>query len=158
MKSFNPIRCLILACGNTLRGDDGVGPALACWAEDRFRAEPAVRIVSRQQWTPELSEDIARAQSVIFIDCSIAARPGSVNLLPVEPALHGQAAATHHLGACELIALAQLLYGNSPEAPLLLTIGACSTELGEHLSPEAQSALLTAQALLEETVLRRIGE
>jgi Ni,Fe-hydrogenase maturation factor len=32
-------RCLILACGNTLRGDDGVGPWLAEWAEKRFREE-----------------------------------------------------------------------------------------------------------------------
>ena len=31
-----PARCLILACGNTLRSDDGVGPWLAEWAEETF--------------------------------------------------------------------------------------------------------------------------
>ncbi len=32
-----PIQCLILACGNTLREDDGVGPFLAQWAEEHWR-------------------------------------------------------------------------------------------------------------------------
>jgi Ni,Fe-hydrogenase maturation factor len=30
------VRVLILACGNTLRSDDGVGPWLAEWAEQHF--------------------------------------------------------------------------------------------------------------------------
>jgi len=68
-------RCLILACGNTLRSDDGVGPNLAAWAEERFRQDPDVRVISRQQWTPDLAEDIAPADSVLFIDASVNPRP-----------------------------------------------------------------------------------
>ena len=49
-------RCLILACGNTLRGDDGVGPWLAEWAENQFRTESQICVIARQQWTPELAE------------------------------------------------------------------------------------------------------
>ena len=64
----NPIQVLILACGNTLRSDDGVGPWLANWAEERFGAHPAIRVVSRQQWTPDLAQDVAQAESVLFID------------------------------------------------------------------------------------------
>ena len=56
-----PVRCLVLACGNTLRSDDGVGPWLADWVEARFAAEPTVRVIARQQWTPDLAEDIAQA-------------------------------------------------------------------------------------------------
>ena len=60
----NTARCLILACGNTLRSDDGVGPKLAAWAEERFRQESEVRVISRQQFTPELAELIAAADSL----------------------------------------------------------------------------------------------
>ena len=60
------VRCLILACGNTLRSDDGVGPWLAEWAEERFLSETGVSVLIRQQWTPELAEDIARSESVLF--------------------------------------------------------------------------------------------
>ena len=81
-----PVRCLIVACGNTLRSDDGIGPWLARWAEGRFEAVAAVRVLSRQQWTPDLAEDVAHAESVVFIDCSVESSPGEVRSRPVEPA------------------------------------------------------------------------
>ena len=79
------IRCLILACGNTLRGDDGAGPWLAAWSEERFREETGLRVVVRQQWAPELAEEIARAGSVLFIDCSVESDPGSVRIVAIRP-------------------------------------------------------------------------
>ena len=149
-------RCLILSCGNPLRGDDGVGPWLAEWAEERFRAEEQVRVVVRQQWTPELAEEIARAQSVLFIDCSVDSAPGSAALLPVEPAA-AQGLATHHLGAAELLALSRDLYNSQPSNALLLTIGAGSTELGEAFSDAVTAALPAACRLIEEIVLRPLS-
>lgn len=147
-------RCLILACGNTLRGDDGIGPFLAQSAQERFQAEPGVSVVIRQQWTPELAEEIARAQSVLFIDCSIESAPGSVRLTPVQPAAAMDSLATHHLGAAELLALARDLYDSLPRSALLLTIGAGSTELGELFSEQVTAAIPSARRLIEETVLR----
>src|SRR5208337_5062841 len=94
-----PARCLILACGNTLRSDDGVGPWLAEWAAEQFASNPSVRVLSRQQWTPELAEDLAAADSVIFIDCSAESAPGLVKLTPVEPGEEPPGLATHHMGA-----------------------------------------------------------
>src|SRR5271157_1128194 len=78
-------RCLILACGNTLREDDGVGPWLASWAEEYFCADSRIHVLSRHQWTPELAEDISRAESVVFIDCATNIPPGSVQVAPVLP-------------------------------------------------------------------------
>jgi len=152
--SLTTARCFILACGNTLRGDDGVGPWLAEWAEEKFRSEAGVRVLVRQQWTPELAEDIARAHSVLFIDCSIDSAPGSVRLVPVEPAAPAQGLATHHLGAPELLALGCELYGSLPLNAQLLTIGAGSTELCEAFSDPVKAALPEACRLLEETVLQ----
>jgi hydrogenase maturation protease len=151
------VPCLILACGNTLRRDDGAGPWLAAWAERRFRAEPKVRALARQQWTPELAGDIAQCESVLFIDCSVASAPGSVSVTPVEAAIAQKGLATHHLDAAELLALARELYNAPPREALLVTIGADSTELGEVFSDPVTAALPAACRLIEETVLRLLA-
>jgi len=151
-------RCLILACGNTLREDDGVGPWLAEWAEERFAGIPGLEIISRQQWTPELSQDIAQADSVLFIDLAANAAPGSVQLAPVTPDDATAAIATHHLGAGQLLSLSQQLYGSFPGKAMLLTIGSASTELREAFSDEVTAALPEACRLLEETVLQLLSE
>jgi hydrogenase maturation protease len=151
------VRCLILACGNTLRGDDGLGPWLATWAEERFRADAGVRVIARQQWTPELAEEIARAESVLFIDCSVESAAGEIALQPVHPAAQGWASkglATHHVGATELLALALELYDSAPQNALLLTVGAGATEVGEEFSDAVKASLPEACGRLEETVLR----
>ena len=150
-------RCLILACGNTLRGDDGVGLWLAEWAENRFSGQPGVRVIADHQWTPELAEDVAHAQSVLFIDCSLDSEPGSVNLTPIEPAAPAQAIATHHQGAAELLALSRDFYAFLPQIAMQLTIGAASTELGEQFSDAVAAALPEACHLIEKTVLRLLG-
>lgn len=152
--SSNPARCLILACGNTLREDDGVGPWLAQWAEERFTGEPRVRIIARHQWTPELAQDVADAQAVIFIDCATNATPGEVHVGPVEAAdVAGSGLGTHHLGAAELLALAKELYGATPRSSLLLTVGAGSLELREGFSETVKAALPEARAQLDTAVL-----
>jgi hydrogenase maturation protease len=146
------IRLLILACGNTLRSDDGIGPHLAAWAEDHYRDNLSIRVISRQQWTPDLAEDLAHAESALFLDCSIDAPPGSVQLREVHPAPPTSALATHHLGAPELLALALELYGSAPRSAQLLTIGAASLEIGESLSPEVTAAIPTARTALEKAI------
>lgn len=151
-----PVRCLILACGNTLRSDDGVGPWLADWAEQHFRNEPRVRVIARQQWTPELAQEIAAAGAVLFLDCSIAAAPGELRLAPVEPAKSDAESGTHHLGAPELLALSRELYATLPRESMLLTIGAGATELGEQFSDAVRAALPAAQRMIAETVRHQI--
>ncbi|MGD0547535.1 MAG: hydrogenase maturation protease [Terracidiphilus sp.] len=150
-------RCLILACGNTLRGDDGVGLWLAGWAERRFTEQAGVRIIARQQWTPELAEDVARAESVLFIDCSVDSAPGSIQLISVEPAAGSQGLATHHSGAAELLALARDLFNSLPRNAQLLTIGAGSTELGEIFSEAVQTSLPEACRLIEKTARQMLS-
>jgi len=151
-------RCLILACGNTLRSDDGIGPWLAQWAEEKFTGDPTVRVLSRQQWTPDLAEDIAESESVLFIDCSVESAPGSVQMRAVEPSGPAQGLATHHQGAPELLALAQQLYDSLPRGAKLLTIGAGSTELGEQFSQPVLDAVPNACTVLEATVLDMLRE
>ncbi|MGD0913725.1 MAG: hydrogenase maturation protease [Terracidiphilus sp.] len=154
MLSNKPARCLILACGNTLRGDDGVGPRLAEWAEERFAANDNVRVLARQQWTPDLAEEIALAESVLFVDSSIKSVPGRVDLVPVDPHENDNGSATHHLNANELMGLACELFGSRSAHSMLLTIGAGSTKLGESFSDSVEAALPRARGVLEKAVLR----
>lgn len=152
MPDENGIRCLILACGNSLRGDDGVGPWLAAWAEERFRGDGGVRVLSRQQWTPELAEEISQSERVVFVDCSIDVAPGTVRVIHVEPSSAGAGLASHHLRPGELLALALEVYASLPGAAVLLTVGAESMELGATLSLAAQAALPGACAAVERMV------
>ena len=151
-------RCLVLACGNTLRSDDGVGPWLAQWAEDRFPSNPNIRVISRQQWTPELAEDIARSQSVLFIDCSVESAPGAINLKPVHPSAPRQGLATHHQGAAELLSLTRELYNSLPKNALLLTVAAGAMAFSEEFSAPVKAALPDACRLIEETVARLLTQ
>ena len=146
------VRCLILACGNTLRGDDGVGPFLCAWAEERFAEDARVRAIVSNQWTPDMAEDVAAADTVVFIDCALDQAPGQMLLrelssTPIKPGL-----VTHHLGAPELLHAAVDLFGAQPRRAVLLTIGAGSIELGEELSAAVHTALPDAQVLLELTI------
>ena len=135
------IQCLILACGNTLREDDGVGPWLAAWAEERFRNQTAVRVISRHQWTPELAADIADAEAVLFIDCAVNGKPGRIEAVPVMPSDGPPVLGTHQLGPSQLLHLSRELYGSSPGRARLLTVGAASTELREGFSDAVRDAL-----------------
>jgi hydrogenase maturation protease len=152
-----PARVLILACGNTLREDDGAGPWLATWAEDRFHSEPRLRILARQQWTPELAEDVASAGAVLFVDSSSISPAGQVALSQVQPAATSLALATHHLGAAELLALARDLYGRCPQEAQLLTIGAASLDLREGFSAPVAAALPAACGLLQDAIQRLLA-
>jgi hydrogenase maturation protease len=141
-----------LACGNSLRSDDGAGPWLAFWIEERFVNEPALRVIVRQQWTPDLAEAIAESAAVVFLDCAVDSAPGDVRAIDVEPAAPGGGLATHHTGAAELLGLSRALYGRVPKCARLITIGAGSTDLGERFSAPVQSALPEAARLVEKTV------
>jgi hydrogenase maturation protease len=154
MSHSNPIRCLILACGNTLRGDDGVGAQLAEWAEERFRDEPQVRVIARQQWTPDLAAEIKDADSVLFVDASVKSPPGRVRLIPVSSRIDSAAQDSHHLSPNQLLGLTRSLYGSIKSHAMLLTIGVGSTELGEKISEPVDAALPRARGILEKAVLR----
>jgi hydrogenase maturation protease len=145
------VRCLILACGNTLRGDDGIGPFLCSWAEERFAGESGVRAISCQQWTPDLAEDVSLAESVVFMDCALDLEPGQLLLREITAA-EPKPVSTHHLGAAELLRLAMDFYEATPRRACLLTVGAGSVELGEEFTAPVKAVLPDAEALLELTV------
>lgn len=135
-----------------MREDDGVGPFLAQWAEEHWRDDPRVQVLCDHQWTPDMAEEIATAETVIFVDCSLDQTPGQILLRELSPASLKPGLVTHHLGAAELLRVAQDLYGIQPRRACLLTIGAGRIDLGEGLSSAVNDALPDAKELLELTV------
>src|SRR5687768_11527718 len=110
-------RLLVLGYGNTLRGDDGAGPALA--EEVATWGLPGVRALAVQQLLPELAGDLAAVDAVLFVDAALAggnSEPFTVRALRPQPSSRG---ITHYGNPSELLALAQGLHGPAPEAWLL---------------------------------------
>lgn len=124
---------LVIGYGNTLRGDDGAGP----WVVETIAAAgwPGVRCVTAHQLTPEMSEDVAVAGRVVFVDASVAEE--TVAVRPVVGCRTGQGG--HCCTPSLLLFLAELLHGRCPEA-WLVSVPARRLELGEGLAPQTQTA------------------
>src|SRR5208282_3340787 len=60
---------LVIGYGNTLRGDDGVGPRVA-EAVDALHL-PGVRTLACQQLTPEHAAPVSLSKTVIFVDAIV---------------------------------------------------------------------------------------
>jgi hydrogenase maturation protease len=131
-------RTLLLACGNSLRGDDGVAP---CVADCLRESDLATQIHSALQWTPELAEPISQAELVIFVDASASLQPGEIACMAVRPIYKSPSSLTHQTSPASLLALAEELYGKVPARAYLLTIGGASFEMGEGLSADVRRAV-----------------
>ena len=127
---------LVIGYGNTLRGDDGVGPRVA-EAVGALRL-PGVRTLICQQLSPEHADPISQADAVVFVDAAVDA-PKEVQLPPLEPNDSSQLMA-HAADPRTMLALARDVFGHAPKA-WWLTIPAVQMEFGEDLSPETKRGM-----------------
>ncbi|MGA2495004.1 MAG: hydrogenase maturation protease [Roseiarcus sp.] len=144
---------LIVGYGNPLRGDDGVGQAVA----RAFAGKDAldgVEAIACHQLTPELAERFAAAARVVLIDAAAGSEAGRVSVMPLQPAPAPASTLGHHVEPAQLLHMAQALYGRSPEA-YLVTVGVGSLELGEGLSPPVMAALPEVIATVRRLALMR---
>jgi len=131
-------RVLIIAYGNPLRSDDGVGWAVA---EELSRklASPEVKVLQLLQLLPEVAESVSRADTVIFVDASYDGEPGEMRCRPLTPP-PAKAQFTHQLSPAELLGLSGQLYGATPQAFCVSLTGQCF-EHGEELSKDVTARL-----------------
>ena len=130
---------LVIGYGNTLRGDDGVGPRVA-EAVGKLRM-PGVRTLICPLLTPELADPISRAGTVIFVDAAVDA-PKEVQWRKLEPNETSQLMA-HAADPRTMLALARDVFGRVPEA-WWLTIPAVDLGFCEELSPDVQRSFAAA--------------
>lgn len=125
---------LVLACGNPLREDDGVGWRLAA----KLRG-PGLDVRCVHQLGPELAEDVSRAEAVLFLDAREGGEPGAVEIEDLSPAAEGPGL-SHALSPRALLLCAERLYGRAPSAALLTVAGERFGH-GEGLSPRVAAAV-----------------
>lgn len=140
---------LVIGFGNTLRGDDGIGPAVA---EKLARLHfPEVRVIVTHQLTPELAADLAEARFVVFVDASVGGE--SVGVVRVEPAGAGEVL-THAADPCSVLGLCAAVYGRCPAAWLVTAAGAdfgCRDGLSPTGRANAAAAYARVRALIRES-------
>lgn len=145
---------LILACGNSLRSDDGAGLRLAEVLEQRWQARAVpVKRLAVHQLTPELAPELANeaVTTVVFVDTRLALPDEANPRVQIEPVTIGPTARLgHHLTPATLLAYAELLYQARVKA-WQVTVPGLNFEHGESVSAVAAQALVEvdAGALLE---------
>jgi hydrogenase maturation protease len=140
---------LLLACGNSLRQDDGVGLRIAEAAEELVPAS-RLRIVAAQQFTPEMAAELAATELAIFVDASANDEPGAIRVEAVVP--RAKTVETHRLDPPALLAMAQSLCGHAPARAFAVTIGASHFGYGERLSGPLRGAVPRAVRLVTHLV------
>ena len=142
---------MVVGYGNSLRSDDGVGPAVAA----RLAGDPrlaGVIIRSEHQLTPELAADASQASLLVLVDAGTDEAPGEVSVRRLEPSpVEGGTAWTHHLDPSALVGLARELWGSAPPV-ILVSIGPASLEVGEGLSEVVAPAVTRAADLVATVV------
>ncbi|MFF8864763.1 hydrogenase maturation protease [Streptomyces sp. NPDC015139] len=135
-------RVVVIGVGNTLRGDDGVGPAVV----EALRGHvPGDTVLAVSDGEPARMLELWRdADTVVVVEAlrSQPARPGELHTLtPAEAAGRPRGtASTHALGLGECLALAEALDLLPPKL-VVHAIEVADVELGASLSEAVRSAL-----------------
>ena len=149
-------RQLIIGYGNPLRGDDAMGRLVATQLQ-ALGSQGSRTIRVEHQLVPELAEEIAQYDTVVFVDACAEHLPGTVRLrelrLPrdighpsyAEPG--ARAAFTHHVGPRELLTMAEILYGHVPRA-FLMTLGGYDFGYREDVTAQARELVGEAVKML----------
>lgn len=146
------VSILIVGVGNRLREDDAFGPLVAEQLEHRIDDE-RVEILERATLTPELTENLAQASHVIFLDASAELAPGEFERRPISRDSRGDLALVHFLSPEALLEWTTRLFGKAPSAEIWL-MGVAGTGLSEQLTPTVAGRLPEVLELLA----RRIQE
>ena len=143
------MKTLVIGYGNTLRGDDGVGPRVAeqleAWTREQMRA------LCVHQLIPELSAEIAQVEEVWFVDAWVGGAKPTVQTLTMTQTFPVM---DHGWQPEGLLHLAKMLYGAEPKAYHLL-IPAQQFDYGETLSAMALSGLEWAVQTIKAAVDER---
>lgn len=138
---------LLLAYGNPLLGDDGIGHEIA-WAVSEQRT--GLEVVTTHQLLPELAARVAAASQVVFVDACRGDRPGAVHCVPVRA--DGPVRQGHVLTPATLMALTREAFGLEPPA-WLVTVEGAAFDIGCSVSDVVAAAVPTAV----EQVLTLLG-
>lgn len=132
---------LIIGWGNCLRGDDCLGLKVA----ELLEAQSIEAVICKShQLLPEMSEEISRADQVIFVDASLEVAPGQMTISELQAEEGACSPDSHKLSPQILLNMARHLYGRAPSA-LVYGLGGYHFD-GEILSPALEGLVEEAAA------------
>lgn len=142
---------LVIGYGNTLRGDDGIGPSVA--GEVAALGLSGVRVMVVHQLTPELAADLADARGAVFVDSKVCVGPTTVERIEAAPT---GSVMTHAADPRGLMALCEAIYQRCPESWLVTAPG---IDFGFHdgLSPIGRESTREAIACIERVLRESSG-
>ena len=143
---------LVIGYGNTLRSDDGAGQKVAEIIAELDLAN--VRSLAVHQLTPELANDIAKSDLVIFVDAS-ARELETVKIQHLIPGKFNSKLG-HNSHPSYLLTLTQFLYNKTPLAYWLL-IPASNFEFGEIFSTITEKSIDRAVKKIQELVCTKLA-
>jgi hydrogenase maturation protease len=152
--------------GQSLRGDDGVGPVVVeAWAAKypETAQDPRVRIELCNLPGLALLDFLSGCEMAVLVDAVLGGPsvvPGSLLLFNSEEleAFSPAAGTAHGWGVAETLKLAKALQREDiPSRIKVLGIAAAQVELGAEMSPEVREAIPAAVEKMQEIVVEMIG-
>jgi hydrogenase maturation protease len=143
-------RVLIIAYGNPLRSDDGVGWRAADALRGKFPVA-AVEIICLHQPGPELAESVSRCECVVFVDAAAGAgQGGEIQVKELGSAELSEASGFGHaISPDAILRLAEQLYRTRPKAFSVSVTGQDFSH-GDSLSPTVSAAVPLLVSRIEE--------
>ncbi len=148
-----PKRALVVGIGNTLMGDDGLGPIFLGWLSAHYVLRPPVQLLDGGTGGGGLIEWLEDGDDLILID-ALTPRDGHsggrlriLDRSQLEAGRRGLSSAAHELDLGSLLASAAW-FGIELRSVQLLGVTARSTELAAELTPDVRASLpILAEAL-----------
>ncbi len=135
------MKTILIAIGNTLRGDDGAAHRVLELLGDL----PGVGTLAVHQLTPENAAEIASADQVFFVDADI--RPGEPAIEELGTELPAHSPFGHTMTPAEIAALSRTLFNFQGKA-FLVRVPCQDFSQREALSREAEKNAKEAAAIL----------
>jgi len=132
-------KILVIGFGHPNRGDSGVGFHAARQFAGTSQ-ESTVRILATPELKPELAEEIADSDLVLFLGAHREGAPGSVREIDLTPATKAEGLLAYEQTPQTLVTAAKIVYGRCPEAKLIAVTGQ-NFSISATLSPRVQAAL-----------------
>ncbi len=142
---------LVIGYGNTLRRDDGIGWRAA--EEIEGWNHPSIRVLTRTQLLPEMVDEMACADLVLFIDARADPRDPDVRLEAIEPSTAGSNSLIHAMTPQSLMRLCGAIHGHAPPSRMV-SIPVEDLGFGDEVSPRARRGLEEALGIVRDWVDR----
>jgi len=141
---------LLVGYGNLDRGDDGIAWHILCYFArmnhcklNRDEYEVGIFSISNQldgwfnlQLIPEIAENLANYEKVVFIDAHTIEIKELIHIEVVKP-IFQYSPLTHHITPSTCLSLCKELYGKIPQA-ILISVRGYQFDFSHSLSPQSK--------------------